>query len=70
MGVVPKNEQYVEQMVDILELVHEYVPEAKNLPLGQSGLLPIAMGGDQLTVARARTAQQVRVTDTNSKQAL
>ena len=33
-------------------------------------LCPIAMGGDQLTIARSRTAQEVRVTDKSSKQAL
>ncbi len=66
MGVITKkNEQYTEDMVSILEIINEYVPID-----GESKLLLIAMGGDQLTAARARTAQEVRVTASSEKQAL
>ena len=70
MEVIPKNEQYVAEMVDILEIIHQFVPEVKMEPDEEPVLCPIAMGGDQLTIARSRTAQEVRVTDKSSKQAL
>ena len=66
MGVIPLNEQYVEQMVGILDILHQYVPEEES----SGTLLPNAMGGYQLTVARCRTAQDIRVTGNTAKEAL
>jgi hypothetical protein len=65
MGVIPLNEQYVEQMAEILDILYQYIPEQDD-----GKLMQIAMGGDQLTVARCRTAQEVRVTATSIKHAL
>lgn len=50
-------------MVDILDELKKYVPYDVNKCLS-----PIAFAGDYLTVARARTAQEIRVTsvDENS----
>ena len=69
MGVITKNEQYVEEIVEILEAIHDYVPEMTN-PDGKNTLLPMVIGGDQLTVARSRSAKQVRVTGESASQAL
>ena len=46
-------------MVKILDALHEYVPATTNKN-GKIVYSPIALAGDQLTVARGRTAQ-VRV---------
>ena len=56
LGVLPNNENSTEGMVAILEQMMEYVPIIDDSPF------PLAMGGDMLTTARARTAQDVRVT--------
>lgn len=60
LGVLPHNEQYIEEMVSILEHMHQYVPVRSEK--GEETYSPIPFGGDQLTVARATTAKKARVT--------
>ena len=60
LGLLLKNEQYVEKMLSILERLHGYDPYM--VESDQKRFLPLAFCGDQLTVALAHTAQEVRVT--------
>ena len=72
LGVILKNENKGDEMVDIMEHLHQYVPTAKYseekfISTGEKVLEekakfhPILVGGDQLTVARARSAIKVKV---------
>ena len=55
LGVIPKNENKTEEMTQILRELHEYVPQGSaKKPIG------IALGGDQLTVERARVCQDLQ----------
>jgi hypothetical protein len=56
MGVMQKNEQYSDQMVDILEEVHRYVPftSATQEPNIRPATIPFV--GDYLTVERGNGA--------------
>jgi hypothetical protein len=56
-------------MVEILDEMTSYVPDVQTQS-GESVPYPLAFAGDMLTAARARTAQDVRVTCTSSKKAL
>ena len=72
LGVIPKDETNYEDMMDILEHIHQYVP-AKEVhrevvdPLTEEvmtiidhHLVTTLVGGDQLTTARVRGAQLIR----------
>ena len=61
MGVIPNNEQYTDEMVSILEHLHQYIPVVTHEDCEETHS-PIAFGGDQPTAARALTAKKVRVT--------
>ena len=67
LGVLPHSETSTEGMVNILDLLNQYIPEATVDE--HSKILPLAMGGDMLTAARVRTAQDVRVSS-SGKEAL
>ena len=54
LGVTPKNENKNEEMTEILKELHELVPYKD----GEA--TAIALGGDQLTVERARICQDLR----------
>ena len=73
MGVSLKNETVYEDMIDIMENLHKYVPavsEEKFLDVPEVTAEPVTLrtvhfhkilfGGDQLTVARARGSQDIR----------
>ena len=61
--MIPNDENTTDGMVEILNQMHEYVPTITSKSGNEeTGLFPLAMGGDMLTAARARTAQDVRVT--------
>ena len=76
------NEIYLPEMCEILVLgsLQEYVPSRvvnstldvgdKSLCLKNVDFLPIFMGGDQLTVARARGAKSLRSSHDNAKNRL
>ena len=72
LGVLPKDENKLEDMVCILEYLHEYVPtleQERTIHDTISGdtdvhkdqiFHQVLLGGDQLTVARARSCQRGR----------
>ena len=60
LGVLPNNEQYIDEMVSILEHCHQYVPTVNNG--GEEIYSPIPFFSDQLTAVRALTAKKTRVT--------
>ena len=60
LGVLPNNEQYIDEMVSILEHCHQYVPTVNNG--GEEIYSPIPFFGDQLTAVWALTAKKTRVT--------
>lgn len=68
LGVLPNNENTTEGMVEILEQMSGYVPEVQVTQESEETVpFPLAMAGDMLTAARARTAQEVRVTSPGKK---
>ena len=59
MGIIPKNEAKIEEMIGILEDLQTYVPlKDKN----ESEFVALGFGGDQLTVRNTRIAQRTRST--------
>ena len=71
LGVFLKNETTYEEMMDIMYMLHKYVPkvEVTGSYIGDDGHLKeckvqkmhhLLLGGDQLTVARARGCQKIR----------
>ncbi len=73
LGVLAKNENLGDDMVDIMLHLHQYVPLTQTtkqlfvpsigeeVDICQASLHPILLGGDQLTAARARGAKKTRV---------
>ena len=73
LGVLLKNENRGEDMVEIVLYLHQYVPAAqhstiayttsngKKLEVPQYHLEKVLFGGDQLTTVRARSAKKARV---------
>ena len=80
LGVLLHNEIYLPEMCKILGSLQEYVPSRvvnstldvgdKSLCLKNVDFLPILMGGDQLTAARARGAKSLRSSHDNAKDRL
>ena len=72
-GIIPKNENKGDEMVDIMSTLHQYVPvveytEEHYIPSSQQSVLvprayfhPIIIGGDQLTAARGRVAKKAKL---------
>ena len=72
LGVLPKDENKLEDMVCILEHLHGYIPTLEqertiqDAPSGDTNVLKdqlfhqVILGGNQLTVARARSCQRGR----------
>lgn len=70
LGILPKNENKGEDMVAIMAHLHQYAPLVeenqdyyvssidKTVKVTRARARPILIGGDQLTVARARGAQK------------
>ena len=73
LGIIPKNENKGDEMVEIMTTLHQYVPaveysEQFYIPSSQQSvqvpkacLHPIIIGGDQLTSARARSAKKAKL---------
>ena len=58
MGVLMKNEQYNDQMVDICQFLHKYVPRHEDDEENSSQTpLKVLSGGDYLTFERHKSAQ-------------
>ena len=78
LGVLPKNENLGDDMVDILLHLHQYVPlvqttksvhvpvTEEEVDVSQASFRRILLGGDQLTTARARAAIRSRVNSVTS----
>lgn len=70
MGVLPRNENQLNEMILIMESMHKYCPNVQNSfmededdptsKLDVDCYHHVLFGGDQLTVARARGAQGQR----------
>ena len=60
LGVLPHSETSTDGMVNILDLLNEYNSEVTVDE--NSKILPLAMGGDMLSAARVRTAQDASKT--------
>ena len=69
LGIVPRNEVKNEEMIEILQHLHRYVP-AVSANGENSHLLQIGFAGDQLTAARARQAIDSRVNSKDPFEAL
>lgn len=61
LGVLLKNENTTEDMIDILEEVQQYVPARDGV------LRSVFVGGDQLTCERIRGAKKARLQSTTPK---
>ena len=85
LGVYLKDENKLNEMVDILDELHKYVPMVKTTEVyetaGPSGCKETAeinmchfhhilIGGDQLTVARVRGSQDSRYNSNNGRRRL
>ena len=80
LGVLKKNEMSYEDMIDIMEHVHHYVPTQTStieidhphiddkIELTKTTLHTIVFGGDQLTCKRARGSQKIRSNSITSTQ--
>ena len=80
LGVLKKNEMKYDDMIEVMEHVHQYVPtntDTVNVDLpGSGGKLEltknsfhkILFGGDQLTAKRARGSQMIRSNSITSSQ--
>ena len=82
LGILLKSESNYEDMVDIMESLHEYVPthstlskvavagENEEVDVMNDKFHQILFGGDQLTVARARGCQKIRKNSERGKERL
>ena len=82
LGILLKNENKYEDMIDILDHCHRYVPgkiytHHVTVPGGESDisfedkhLLTILCGGDQLSAVRARGSKSIRQNSDTSEQRL
>ncbi len=68
LGIIPKSENKTDEMVEILDQLHTYVPGSK----GSDGadMQQLSFGGDCLTSMRGRQAQKVRVNSSTTSDAL
>ena len=71
LGVLLKNENKLDDMVEIMDELHKYIPSIKTVQHLDDGddeveiieidhFSPIVLGGDQLTTARAVGSQRIR----------
>ena len=75
LGILPKNENKGDEMIEIVRHLHQYVPvieheedqvipsigETVKVPKAQFS--PLLLAGDQLTAARVRGAKKAKVSD-------
>ena len=59
LGVILKDENVGSEMIEILDTLHQYIPEESTSD-GRKFLERCLLGGDQLTCERARNAQRHR----------
>ena len=80
LGIQLLNENKLPEMAQIMERLQKYVPmlpkeepaevSGKPLVLDKGSMLPVLLGGDQLTAARARGASAVRASHDRSYERL
>lgn len=75
LGILPKNENNSEEIVEIVSHLHQYVPVIEfeeEQPIHSSNEIvmvpkavfsPVLLGGDQLTASRVRGAKKAKVSD-------
>lgn len=76
LGIIPKNENKLDEMVEIMSQLHQYVPAKEynkevfvegacgvgtSVNVQDAVLHPLLFGGDQLTAARARGAKRIKM---------
>lgn len=69
--MILKNENKLDEMVDILSELQRFVPTAEGGSDGKTPIHQVLFGGDQLTAKRARSAIRIRansVTDADRLQ--
>ena len=77
LGVLLKNENKADDMVEIMAHLHQYVPAVEykstvfipstgeTVEVQNATMCKVLLGGDQLTVARARGAQKAKLNSTS-----
>ena len=80
LGVLRKNENKRDDMVEIMSHLYQYIPSwmdlenfsiqgmAVSVQVPRAILQKILFGGDQLTAARARGAQRIRINSTSPQE--
>ena len=75
LGILPKNENKGEEMVEIVQHLHQYVPAVEyeeelvipscgeSVKVSRAKFSPVLLGGDQLTAARVRGAKKNKVSE-------
>lgn len=73
MSIIPKNENKGDEMVDIMNTIHQYVPMIEtsqkvhvpslneSVKVWKARSFPIILHGDFLTASRARGAQKAKI---------
>ncbi len=73
MSIIPKNENKGDEMVDIMDTMHTYVPMIEtsqavivpslneSVQVRKATSFPILVHGDYLTASRARGAQKAKI---------
>lgn len=56
MGILEKDENITEQMIEVMQHLQQYVPKTND-----GKLIPIMLGGDALSVERGEAASQARM---------
>ena len=82
MGVLPKNENKIKQMAEILTHLHQYVPQVERenqcfipgtndqVTVYEANTHSILLGGDQVSQARARSALKTKANGEKPSQRL
>lgn len=80
LGIQLLNENRLPEMAQIMEELQKYTPKlereeptevgGKSVVLDKSSMLPLLLGGDQLTAARARGALSIRASHDRSEDRL
>ena len=70
MGVILKNENKLDEMIDILSGIHHYVPSAGGDSADGGVFHQVLLGGDQLTTKRGRAAIRLRDNSTSDRDRL
>jgi len=70
LGIQAKNEANIKEMAEILDSLGTYVPKKCLLDIGEIYKIPRVIYGDQLTVARIRSAATLRSSEIDEQKRL